>query len=52
MNTDRKTALYIEIGRLVRSIASCTNKDCEACANAYKLKDQYNKELNELRASA
>lgn len=52
MDTNRKTELYIEIGRLVRSIASCTNKDCEACANASKLKDQYNAELNTLRASA
>lgn len=52
MNTDRKTELYIEIGRLVRSIASCSNKDCAACTNALKLKDQYNTELNILRASA
>jgi len=52
MNANRKTVLYIEICRLVRSIAACTNKDCEACKNALALKDKYNTELNELRASA
>jgi len=51
MKNSRITELYIEIGRLVRSVASCTNKDCEACHNALALKDQYNDELNKLRAS-
>lgn len=51
MNANRKTELYIEIGRLVRTVASCTNKQCEACKNALALKDKYNAELNELRTS-
>lgn len=52
MNANRKIELYIEIGRLVRTVASCNNKQCEACQNALALKDKYNAELHALRVSA